>query len=84
MLIRYRIVKDNYAGYECQVSYLWIPIWFQINGVNTHNSIAAAKKFILAQKGDRDVKAYAISHKLYADKWCVKFSKKNKKLENKL
>lgn len=40
---RYRIVRDNYAGYEAQVKFWWFPlIWFQINDVNTHSSLERA------------------------------------------
>ena len=42
---KYRIVTDNYAGYEAQVKYWWFPfIWIQIPtsyecSINTHTHI---------------------------------------------
>lgn len=35
---RYRIVRDNYAGFEVQVWRWWLPIWIQAGGTNTHIS----------------------------------------------
>jgi len=43
---RYRIVKDNYAGYEAQVKYWWWPFWIQMNCINTHSSIDKAERYI--------------------------------------
>ena len=43
---RYRIIKDNYCGYEVQVWRIWFPIWLQSNYINTHNSLEKAKKHI--------------------------------------
>lgn len=48
---KYRIVKDNYAGYEVQCWRLWFPFWLECwNNLdcncNTHFSIEQAEKFI--------------------------------------
>ena len=44
---KYRIVNDDYCGYECQVKYWFFPfVWFQLEISNTHSSIEKAKKFI--------------------------------------
>ncbi len=43
---KYRIVKDYYAGYECQIWRLWWPFWCQMDYVNTHSTIEKAKDFI--------------------------------------
>jgi hypothetical protein len=47
---RYRIVKDNYLGYEVQSRMWLLPFWFECNSgtytTNTHSSIEEAKKFI--------------------------------------
>ena len=48
-VVRYRIVKDNYAGYECQKWRIWFPFWFQI-GINTHCTIDHAIGFIVNNK----------------------------------
>jgi len=48
MKTKYRIVTDRYLGYECQVWRWYWPFWSQMNFTNTHHSIEAAKKYILA------------------------------------
>ena len=48
-VVRYRIIKDNYAGYECQKWRIWFPFWFQI-GINTHCTIDHAIGFIVNNK----------------------------------
>jgi len=45
-LIKYRIVKDQHAGYECQKWRLWFPFWVQMGYVNTHSSLERAKEYI--------------------------------------
>ena len=45
-VVRYRIVRDNYLGYECQIWRLWFPFWCQMNFTNTHNTIERAIAFI--------------------------------------
>ena len=42
---RYRIMYDNYSGYEAQVWSLWRPYWRMI-GTNTFRSIEDAEAFI--------------------------------------
>lgn len=44
IITQYRIVKDDYAGYECQKTFLWL-FWVEI-GCNTHLSINDAVTFI--------------------------------------
>lgn len=43
---KYRIVKDNFLGYECQCWRLWFPFWIQMGWTNTHTTIENARKFI--------------------------------------
>ena len=43
---KYRVVGDNYLGYECQIRYWWFPIWVQLGGVNTWSTLASAKRNI--------------------------------------
>jgi hypothetical protein len=45
-VVRYRIVRDCYLGYECQVWKLWFPFWCQMNFCNTHHTIERAIAFI--------------------------------------
>ena len=55
---RYRIVTDSYAGCEVQVSYLCIPIWFQV-GINTFPSIRLAEMYINSiNRQDSTLKQY--------------------------
>ena len=43
----YRIVTDNYLGYEVQIRHWWFPKWFQATSygefANTHRSIEEAE-----------------------------------------
>lgn len=41
----YRIVTDNYSGYEVQVRRWWWPFWIEADFVNTHSSIDEAERF---------------------------------------
>jgi hypothetical protein len=46
---KYRIVTDNYAGYEVQETFLnifWIESKSKNSSINTHNSIENAKQHI--------------------------------------
>ena len=46
---KYRIVTDNYCGYEVQIWRWWFPFWVQVwesGHINTHRSIEEAKEFI--------------------------------------
>jgi len=45
-VVRYRIVKDGYLGYECQIWRLWFPFWCQMDFCNTHRNIETAIAFI--------------------------------------
>ncbi len=43
----YRIVRDNYAGYEVQCRPWWWPFWYQAGFVNTHVSLERAEQYAL-------------------------------------
>jgi hypothetical protein len=45
-LKRYRIVRDNYCGYEVQAWRIWFPFWLECGIANTHVSIERAKAYI--------------------------------------
>lgn len=51
---RYRIVTDNYAGFEVQMWSIFWPFWTQVSTAydktNTHLTIEMAKLFIENQK----------------------------------
>lgn len=52
---KYRIVTDQYNGYEAQVKFWWFPIiWWQMHNyggiTNTFSSIYGAKQFIKAKR----------------------------------
>lgn len=44
----YRIVRDNYCGYEVQKRVWWSPFWWQVGFCNTHLSIEKAEAFAAA------------------------------------
>ena len=49
----YRIVRDNYSGYEVQIRRWWHwPFWRQAAWCNTHSSVEAAETF--AEEHARD------------------------------
>ena len=49
---KYRIVRDNYCGYEAQVKYWYWPFsWVQAGGTNTHLDVEAAEKYIRGVMG---------------------------------
>jgi hypothetical protein len=53
----YRVIKDNFLGYEAQVRYVWFPfIWFQMNEffwINTWPSSEHAIHFIQQKKSGK-------------------------------
>ena len=55
--IKFRIVTDNYSGYEAQIWRWYWPFWVQIGGINTWRSIEDAKAFI-ARRYFRAVKVW--------------------------
>lgn len=53
---KYRIVSDEYLGYEAQVRFWWFPFfWFQMHErgfiVNSFPSIEEAESFIKTKRG---------------------------------
>lgn len=50
---KWRIVTDDYAGYEVQYRWWWCPFWVQAGErgkmTNTWPSIESAKKFLIAK-----------------------------------
>ena len=58
---KYRVVSDNYLGYESQIKYWWFPfMWFQLNGrfgmCNTNINLDQAKKLIERHKREHSPK----------------------------
>jgi hypothetical protein len=49
---KYRIVRDNYAGYEVQKWRFWFPFWVECDYMNTHLSLERAKRYIEIHKGE--------------------------------
>lgn len=41
----YRIVADNYCGYEVQIRRWWFPIWVEADFCNSHSTVASAEKW---------------------------------------
>ena len=42
---KYRVVRDDYAGFEVQYRKIWFPFWIQAC-INTHSSLEKAIKYI--------------------------------------
>ena len=42
---KYRIVTDNYAGYEVQIKRWWFPFYVQLDMCNTFSTIEKAEKY---------------------------------------
>ena len=61
MKTKYRIVTDNYAGFECQVKHWWFPFWIQLNFANTFYSLEKAKNFIKNYKKSKFVEHVEIT-----------------------
>ena len=53
----YRVIKDNFLGYEAQVRYAWFPfMWFQMNDfywINTWPTPEHAIRFIEQKKSGK-------------------------------
>ncbi len=46
-MAHYRIVRDNYNGYEVQSWRWWWPFWIQ-GRTNTHSTVERAEEYALA------------------------------------
>lgn len=69
---KYRIVKDNWSGFEVQVWRLWFPFWVQARGTNTHPSIEQARAYI--DRGCKEVKVNNVIEEYDPKDKTVKFS----------
>jgi hypothetical protein len=49
---KYRIVKDNYDGFEAQFKRWWMPFYMQCFGVNTSPTLEKAKYIIYRHKNE--------------------------------
>jgi len=47
---KYRVVKDNYNGFEAQVWRWWFPFWIECFFSNTSGTLDDAKEVIEAHK----------------------------------
>jgi len=45
-VVRYRIVKDIYNGFECQKWRIWFPFWIQMGFANPHPTLEEAIRYI--------------------------------------
>jgi hypothetical protein len=41
----YRIVRDNYCGFEVQIRRWYWPFWSQVGFTNTHSTVEAAESY---------------------------------------
>lgn len=44
-MAHYRIVRDDFCGYQVDAWRWWLPIWVQVGFTNTHTSVEAAEEF---------------------------------------
>jgi hypothetical protein len=42
-VLRYRIIKDRWAGFAAQYKRWWWPMWWECNGINTSPSLRLAE-----------------------------------------
>ena len=59
-MTKYRVVRDNYSGFEVQKRYLWI-FWFETRGryssiSNTFSTLDEAKEWIEELKKGKQIK----------------------------
>lgn len=54
---QYRIVTDNFNGFEVQVRFWYWPFWIEAEFINTYSSLDAAKKYILDKKAHLEFKS---------------------------
>jgi len=47
---RYRIVEDNYAGFEVQYRKWYVPFYLFFGGINTHPSFEKAREYLKQTK----------------------------------
>jgi len=77
----YRVIKDNFLGYEAQVRYAWFPfVWFQMNDfywINTWPSSEHAIHFIEEKKSGK----YSPVHSHSAETSSSEYEKEVKLLE---
>ena len=52
--IRYRVVRDNYLGFEVQRLRWWWPLWLQV-GINTFSSLDRAISYVERIKANTHV-----------------------------
>lgn len=45
MSAQYRIVRDDFAGFEVQQRRWWWPFWTQCGFTNTHLTVEAAERY---------------------------------------
>lgn len=60
---KFRIIPDNYNGFECQVKVWWNPYWMEVNFSNSNSSIKEAETF---QRLYGESFAWGISDVFYA------------------
>lgn len=44
---RYRIVRDNYAGFEVRIKPWWSLVWYEKGGSNTFSTVEKARDYAL-------------------------------------
>lgn len=44
-MAEYRVVEDNFAGFEVQARRWWWPFWLECDFCNTHPTVEAAERW---------------------------------------
>ena len=57
--VKYRVVTDDWLGYEVQKKLWYFPFWYII-GVNTHRTIYDAENFIEEHKKKKAFKSEVV------------------------
>lgn len=47
---KYRVVRDTYSGFECQIWRWYWPFWVSMGFTNTHKTLDNAIKYIESHK----------------------------------
>jgi len=62
---KYRIIEDDFSGYEAQIKYWWFPLlWFEMNEPgfmsNTWHTLDRAKSFVEKRKKNNNKKTKVV------------------------
>lgn len=53
---KYKIVRDDFCGYEVRIKRWWLPLWYQAGWTNTHSSVEKAREYAKSHSQNHIVK----------------------------